>query len=144
MNTNNDNQNDPSLEPADFTLADRQNLHNTVADLMARLTEAEKYNRLQQHRVLNTVTAQIAQKKKDAVIFLVEKSATICPYTYRELPFPENLWFGKNVECIVTLFSTKSEIQEALITKGHFAYICSFSPHGGLPNKTHLNTSSKP
>ena len=27
---------------------------------------------------------------------------------------------------------------------GHFAYICSFSPHGGLPNKTHLNTSSKP
>ena len=105
------------MNDAVFSVADKNNLQQTVADLMDRLTEAEKNSgKVHTHRITNTVNAQIAQKKKDAVIFLVEKAATICPYTYRELPFPDNLWFGKNIECIVSLFTQKSEITEALIS----------------------------
>ena len=106
---------DMNNEEAVFSVTDRNNLQQIVADLQHRLAETEKNaGRVHTHRITNTVNAQIAQKKKDAVIFLVEKASTICPYTYRELPFPENLWFGKNVECIVSLFSQKSEIIEAL------------------------------
>jgi len=66
MNANNDS----NQETANFTAADKQYLQQTVADLMTRSTEAEKNSgKSNTTRIHNTVTAQMAQKKKDAVIF---------------------------------------------------------------------------
>ena len=115
-NDNDHMQQDDPNAPAAFSNADKLNLHNTVENLIARLAQAEKAKQANV-RVANVVTAHIAEKKQDAVMFLVEKSATICPFTYRELNFPDNVWFGKDVACRVSLFSTKAEINDALLVQ---------------------------
>ena len=106
--------------PANLTFGQVQNLEQELQNLKNQLqNQQQPQAHTHQHTVRTDVTAVMpTTTKQDYVIFMVEKSATICPFSMNELPFPDNLYFGKNVKCKVTLFSTKAEIQEALTTAG--------------------------
>ena len=82
-----------------------QNLQKEVSSLQS--SNQRPAVRVQTH--VNTVNVS----KQDAVIFMIEREAAICPNSGRELNFPQNIQFG-TVVCKWSFFDSKQSLTDAL------------------------------